>query len=325
MQTVDPGTGQAFARFAAGDGEDVDLAVAAARFALTGPWKSATPGQRGKVLAAIAQLIHANAERLAVVECLDSGKRLVEALGDVHGEANCFAYYAGACDKHEGRSIPLGPDQLVYTVNEPVGVTAHIIPWNYPFSTAARGIAPALAAGCTVVAKPAEQTPLTCLMLAELCLPAGLPAGVCNVVTGTGASAGALEPALMADGVPMNKVYEVLSAPGGIERAIKKIKEIKPNIAVWWSSGAQHASLMKDGEVDMITGWNGRFDVAAEGWRQGRLNLQPGLARLRLLRRAQGGAEQGAGNEVSERGQQTPVPGRVHEIHHLRTDQQEGL
>jgi putative spermidine/putrescine transport system substrate-binding protein len=91
--------------------------------------------------------------------------------------------------------------------------------------------------------------------------------------------AGALEPALMADGVPADKVYEVLSAPGGIERAIKKIKELKPSVAVWWASGAQHAQLMKDGEVDMITGWNGRFDVAAKDGRQGRLYVQPGAAR----------------------------------------------
>ena len=191
MQTFDPGTGQAFAEFAAGDAQDVDLAVAAARAALKGLWKDATPAQRGQVLGRVAQLIRANAERLAVVECLDSGKRLVEAQGDVAGAANCFDYYAGACDKHEGSSIPLGPDYLAYTLNEPIGVTAHIIPWNYPLSTAARGIAPALAAGCTVVAKPAEQTPLTCLMLGELCLQAGVPAGVCNVISGTGASAGA--------------------------------------------------------------------------------------------------------------------------------------
>jgi aldehyde dehydrogenase (NAD+) len=191
MQTFDPGTGQAFAEFAAGGAQDVELAVAAARDAMKGPWRNMTPAQRGQMLDRVAQLIRANADRLAVVECLDSGKRLVEAQGDVAGAAACFAYYAGACDKHEGSSIPLGPDYLAYTLNEPIGVTAHIIPWNYPLSTAARGIAPALAAGCTVVAKPAEQTPLTCLMLGELCLQAGLPPGVCNVITGTGAHAGA--------------------------------------------------------------------------------------------------------------------------------------
>jgi acyl-CoA reductase-like NAD-dependent aldehyde dehydrogenase len=131
------------------------------------------------------------AARLAVAECLDSGKPLQEAEADVQGAARCFEYYAGLPDKFEGRTIPLGPDHLGYTQWEPAGVTAQIIPWNYPISTLARGVAPALAAGCGVVVKPAEQTPLTALMVAELLLRAGLPEGVLNVVTGTGAEAGA--------------------------------------------------------------------------------------------------------------------------------------
>ncbi|MBC7704007.1 MAG: aldehyde dehydrogenase family protein, partial [Rhodoferax sp.] len=191
MDTFDPGTGRVFASFAAGDSHDVDRAVRAARRAQTGPWSVMAPAERGRILHRAAELIRAHAHRLAVVETLDSGKRLSEALGDVAGAAGCFAYYAGACDKLQGDSIPLGSDYLAYTVNEPVGVTAHIIPWNYPLSTAARGLAPALAAGCTVVAKPAEQTPLTALMLAELLAQAGVPPGACNVVTGTGRDAGA--------------------------------------------------------------------------------------------------------------------------------------
>ncbi len=191
MDSFDPGTGRVFASFAAGSKDDIDRAVSAARRAQNGPWSDMAPAERGRVLHRAADLIRANAYRLAVVETLDSGKRLSEALGDVAGAAGCFAYYAGACDKLQGDSIPLGPDYLAYTVNEPVGITAHIIPWNYPLSTAARGIAPALAAGCTVVAKPAEQTPLTALMLAELLVQAGVPPGVCNVVTGTGRDAGA--------------------------------------------------------------------------------------------------------------------------------------
>ena len=191
MQSLDPGTGEAFTEFAAGDAEDVDRAVASARAALAGPWRRATPAQRGRVLHRCAELIREHAERLAVVETLDSGKRLSEALGDVNGAARCFEYYAGACDKHQGDTIPLGPDYLAYTLNEPIGVAAQIVPWNYPISTTARGLAPALAAGCAVVIKPAEQTPLTALMLAELLHRAGLPAGVCNVVTGTGAAVGA--------------------------------------------------------------------------------------------------------------------------------------
>ena len=146
LDTLDPGTGRVFARFAAGQAADVDAAVLAANRALKGPWAGMAPAQRGRVLHRVAELIRANAARLAVVETLDSGKRLSEALGDVAGAANCFDYYAGACDKHQGDSLPLGPEYLAYTLNEPVGVTAHIIPWNYPLSTAARGIAPALAA-----------------------------------------------------------------------------------------------------------------------------------------------------------------------------------
>ncbi|MGF1608615.1 MAG: aldehyde dehydrogenase family protein [Kiloniellales bacterium] len=191
IEVFDPGSGRTFARVAAGDAADVEAAVAAAKAALPGPWRRITPAERGRLLYRAAALIRQNADRLAVVESLDSGKCLREAQGDVAGAARAFEYYAGACDKLQGDSIPLGPDYLAYTIKEPVGVTAHIIPWNYPISTTARGVAPALAAGCTVVAKPAEQTPLTALMLADILQEAGLPDGVYNVVTGSGPEAGA--------------------------------------------------------------------------------------------------------------------------------------
>lgn len=191
MESIDPGTGRAFHRFAAGSAADVDRAVDAASRALAGPWATAMPGARGAILARTAALIRADSVRLAFAECLDSGKPLQEAEGDVEGAARCFDYYAGLADKFEGRTLPLGPDHLGYTVWEPAGVVAQIIPWNYPLSTLARGVAPALAAGCSVVVKPAEQTPLTALMVAELLLAAGLPPGVLNVVTGTGLAVGA--------------------------------------------------------------------------------------------------------------------------------------
>lgn len=190
LDSFDPGRGEPFAGFARGGAAEVDAAVDSARRAFAG-WRDTLPAERGRVLHRAAELIRASADRLAVVECLDSGKPLAEAEGDVRGAARAFEYYAGACDKLQGDSFPLGPDHLGYSVHEPVGVAAQIIPWNYPISTAARGIAPALAAGCTVVAKPAEQTPFTALLLAELLQRAGLPAGACNVVTGTGAEAGA--------------------------------------------------------------------------------------------------------------------------------------
>jgi acyl-CoA reductase-like NAD-dependent aldehyde dehydrogenase len=194
LAVMDPGRGRDFTDVAAGNAEDVDRAVRAARVAIdarSGPWRRMLPAERGRVLQRAAARIRSDAARLAVVESLDSGKRLSEALGDVLGAARCFEYYAGACDKLQGETIPLGPDHLAYTVHEPAGVAAQIVPWNYPISTAARGVAPALAAGCAVVLKPAEQTPLTALMLGELLHQAGLPAGACNVITGTGAAAGA--------------------------------------------------------------------------------------------------------------------------------------
>ena len=191
MASFDPGRGAAFAQFAAGDADDVDAAVRAARTALSGSWRRTTPAERGRILHRAAASIRAQADRLAVVEALDSGKTLSEARGDVAGAARTFEYYAGACDKLQGDTIPLDAGHLAYTVLEPVGVCAQIVPWNYPISTTARGLAPALAAGCTVVVKPAETTPLTALMLADLLTQAGLPAGACNVVTGTGPDAGA--------------------------------------------------------------------------------------------------------------------------------------
>lgn len=191
MESLDPGTGKAFIRVAAGDKADIDRAVGAAKKALQGAWRRLPPPARGRILHRTGALILEDLARLAVAETLDSGKPLKEALADARGAARAFEYYAGACDKLQGETFQLGPDHHAYSVYEPAGVTAHIIPWNFPLATLARGVAPALAAGCGVVAKPAEQTPLTALMLADLLARAGLPPGVFNVVTGTGAEAGA--------------------------------------------------------------------------------------------------------------------------------------
>lgn len=190
MESFDPGSARPFASFAAGAAADVDDAVASSEAAFAG-WSRTPPAERGRILARAAAMIREHADRLAVAECLDVGKPVGEAAGDVNGAARAFEYYAGAADKLQGDSIPLGPDYVAFTLREPVGVTAHVVPWNYPISTTARGIAPALAAGCTAVVKPAEQTPFTALMLAGILAEAGLPPGVCNVVTGTGEAAGA--------------------------------------------------------------------------------------------------------------------------------------
>jgi acyl-CoA reductase-like NAD-dependent aldehyde dehydrogenase len=135
-------------------------------------------------------MVRAHADRLAVAETLDSGKPLSESRDDVETAARLLDYYGGAADKLQGDAIPLGSKFVSYNVLEPVGVTAHIVPWNFPLFTMTRGVAPALAAGCTAIVKPAETTSITALMLADLLHRAGLPAGVCNVVTGTGQAVG---------------------------------------------------------------------------------------------------------------------------------------
>ncbi len=190
FDTVDPSTEQVITSVPRGRAVDVAAAVAAAEAARHGPWAALTPFERGRLLFRLADLIDDRRDELAELERLDVGKPVSEALGDVCGVANCFRYNAGAADKMEGATIPLGTDFVDYTVVEPLGVTAHIVPWNYPLGMAVRSLAPALAAGCTAVLKPAEQSPLTALALGQVCLDAGLPPGVVNVVTGFGEEAG---------------------------------------------------------------------------------------------------------------------------------------
>lgn len=188
--TVDPSTEETIAEIARGDAADVDRAAVAADRALRGPWRETTPAARGKLLLKLADAIASNREELGLTETLDVGKPLKESRGDVDGVVATLTYNAGAADKLEGSTIPLGPAFVDFTLMEPIGVTAHIVPWNFPLSMALRSVAPALAAGCTAVLKPAEQSPLTALRLAELAAGVGIPPGVLNVVTGYGEEAG---------------------------------------------------------------------------------------------------------------------------------------
>ncbi|MYH69509.1 MAG: aldehyde dehydrogenase family protein [Gammaproteobacteria bacterium] len=190
MVVEDPATGSPFAEIPAGTVEDVNDAVATAKSALEKSWKSVTPQERGRILSRTADIIRRDAERLACIETLDSGKPIREAKGDIETAAQYFEYYAGIADKLQGDTIPLGKDFISFTLHEPVGVTVHIIPWNFPLVTTARGVAPALAAGCTAVVKPAELTSLTAIILADILMEAGLPTGVYNVVTGKGSEIG---------------------------------------------------------------------------------------------------------------------------------------
>jgi phenylacetaldehyde dehydrogenase len=199
FETLDPARGEPLARVASGDAEDVDRAVAAARRAFEGTaWGSITPSERGRLLARLADAVEAHADELAQLESLDNGKPVAVARGaDVPLAADCLRYYAGWATKIEGETIPVsvpfapGARFLNYTLREPVGVVAQIIPWNFPLLMAAWKLGPALAAGCTVVLKPAEQTPLTALRLGELIQETGFPDGVVNIVTGFGETAGA--------------------------------------------------------------------------------------------------------------------------------------
>jgi aldehyde dehydrogenase (NAD+) len=192
FESRDPATGEVIAVVPRATAVDVDRAVAAARRALeSGPWPQMPPAERGRILMRMSAAIRAQADELARLETLDTGKPIRQARTDVEVAARYFEFYAGAADKLLGQVIPLGPGFLDYTLREPMGVCAQIIPWNYPIQIASRGIAPALATGNTLVTKPAEETPLTALRLARIGLEAGLPPGVLNVVTGFGEEAGA--------------------------------------------------------------------------------------------------------------------------------------
>ncbi|MGH2978970.1 MAG: aldehyde dehydrogenase family protein [Solirubrobacterales bacterium] len=196
FESVDPSTGEAIAHVAQAGTDDVDAAVSAAAdaFEQVSPWRTAPATQRSLLLSRLADLVEEHGEELAELESLDNGKPVVYARQiDVPLTAAHFRYFAGWPTKIEGETIPVGaPNMLCYTRREPVGVCGQIIPWNFPLMMASWKAAPALAAGCTVVLKPAEQTPLTALRLGDLALDAGFPPGVFNVITGDGKTGAAL-------------------------------------------------------------------------------------------------------------------------------------
>src|ERR1700722_11178155 len=193
--TLDPATGREIAQVAHAGPADVAGAVAAARVAFAdGPWASMPASGRERVMFALAQAIEDHAQELAEIESLDNGKPVNLARhDDVVGTDAHLRYFAGWPTKIEGAVLPVtAPNMHCYTRREPVGVCAQIVPWNFPLMMAAWKIAPALAAGCTIVLKPAEQTPLSALRLGELALQAGFPPGVLNVLTGDGETGAAL-------------------------------------------------------------------------------------------------------------------------------------
>ena len=192
FESVDPATGRVIARVPRAQAADVDRAVAAARSAFDdGRWGEAVSARdRARILHRMSDLVRERRDELVEIEVLDCGKPLADARGDIDEVAFMFEYYAGWATKIAGDIPPVGSDALSLVVREPVGVCGLIVPWNYPMLMAAQKVAPALATGCTVVLKPAEQTPLTALCMAAIAEEAGLPAGVLNVVTGFGVEAG---------------------------------------------------------------------------------------------------------------------------------------
>jgi acyl-CoA reductase-like NAD-dependent aldehyde dehydrogenase len=192
FESHNPATGELIAQVAEAAVPDVDKAVRAARRAFDdGPWPRMDAFDRGKVLRKVADGIRARGEELAVLETRDNGKAIRETRAQVNASADYFEYYAGWCDKVEGQVVPVRGRFHTYVVREPIGVVGGIIPWNSPLPQASQKIAPALAAGCTVVLKPAEQTPVTAVALGEILLEAGVPPGAVNIVQGFGPTAGA--------------------------------------------------------------------------------------------------------------------------------------
>jgi acyl-CoA reductase-like NAD-dependent aldehyde dehydrogenase len=191
FDVFDPSSGDKLATVGKATKSDVDRAVNAARAAMDSKdWGGILPAERGRIMNRIAATLRERAEELATLESQDNGKPLRQARTDVQVAARYFEFFAGIADKIMGNTIPLGPGFLDFTVREPIGVSAQIVPWNYPIQIGARGVAPALAAGCAVVLKPSSEAPMTALRLGEIGLECGLPPGALNVIPGTGSEAG---------------------------------------------------------------------------------------------------------------------------------------
>ncbi|WP_448090646.1 aldehyde dehydrogenase family protein [Pseudomonas azerbaijanoccidentalis] len=254
FESVDPSDESVLAQVAAATAEDIDLAVSAARRAFDkGDWPRLKGGERAKVLRRIAQSIRERQQELAAIEVRDNGKPLPEALWDIADAAGCFDYYAGlaeGADILSEQSINVPDERFSCSViKEPVGVVAAIIPWNFPLLMASWKVAPALAAGCTVVLKPSELTPLTALELADIAHSAGLPAGVLNVVSGLGRDAGAP----LADHVDVDKIAFTGSVPTGqkiMQAAASEIKNISLELG-----GKSPFVIFADSDLDAAVEW----------------------------------------------------------------------
>ncbi len=236
---INPATEEVVAYVAEGDKADVDMAVAAARKALvSGPWARCSARERGRVLYKIADVLESHRQELAELESINNGKPISETANvDLPLSIETFRYYGGLADKIQGETIPVNGNYLNYTLREPVGVVAQIIPWNFPLLMAAWKLGPALAMGCTVVLKPAEQTPLSALRLGELLLEAGLPPGVVNIVPGFGPTAGAalathgdVDKVAFTGSTEVGKLIMKMAAESNLKRVSLELGGKAPNI-----------------------------------------------------------------------------------------------
>ncbi len=260
LPVVDPSTEATIGACAFGKPADVDRAVAAAEAARHGAWRDLTPAERGGLLFRLADLIAAAREELAILEALNVGKPLSSARGDIDGVVATLRYNGGAADKVEGSVIPLGERIVDFTLLEPLGVTAHVVPWNYPLGMAMRSLAPALAAGCTAVVKPAEPSPLSMLRTMDLIRDAGFPAGVVNVVCGDGPVTGA---ALVAHPLVRAVAFTGSVATGRLVGAAAALG-MKP--AVLELGGKNAMIVAADADLDRVVAdaMEGGFDNAGQ-------------------------------------------------------------
>ena len=266
FESINPATEEVLATVAHGDSEDADRAVRAAgrAFADDSVWRTMPHGQRGRILHKLGDLILDHLEEFALLESLDNGKPYAVArAADVPLAADMFHYMSGWATKIEGNTLPVSawdPNAyLAFTLKEPVGVAAQIIPWNFPLLMAAWKVAPALAAGCTVVLKPAEQTPLSALLLGELAMQAGLPPGVLNIVTGFGEAGAALAAHPRVDKVAFTGSTEVgkeivKAAAGNLKKVTLELGGKSPNVVYADAdvekaiAGSAHAIFFNQGE-----------------------------------------------------------------------------
>jgi len=282
-----PAAGQVIGHVPKGDTEDVKAAVDAAKRAFADPvWRQMDPSKRGRILLKISQTLRERLADFAKMETMNNGKPFGQAKGDIAMAARHFEYFAGLADKIQGSTIPVPGNRLDYTVKEPLGVTAHIVPWNYPLVMAARSLAPALAAGNTAVAKPASFTPLTLLKFAEVCKESGLPDGVLNVVTGGGEEVGG--------SLAGHRDVKLITVTGSVETGMKIMEHASSNLArtVLELGGKNPTIVFGDADLDKAAQGvlNGIFTNAGQMcWAGSRLLAEEGV-KDRLVEKIVAGA-----------------------------------